>query len=208
MLKWLKRLFSKKIRVVINNNYTEDLHSIKNNKAIVGKPITIVIKPLDGFVLDFVRVYRRKISDLTEIECTIDINNISIIKYTPVKEDEKIIVQASARMISPSDIIEQPAIYEIRCDEFQKELPKHGGVMYINPYVIKNEFTSEGRIESIIDYNPETFSINIDCDKINSGEWILEGNKLMASHNDGERVTGELTIEYEGKTESNQIYQE
>lgn len=208
MLKWLKRLFSKKVKVVISDNFTESLHSIKNNKAVVGKPITIVVKAIDGFVLDFVRVYRKKISDLNEIECTTDINNITIIKYTPVKEDEKIFVQSSARMISPADIIEQPAIYEIRCDEFQQELPKQGGVMYINPYVIKNEFTSEGRVESVIDYNPDTFKITIECEQMNTGEWILEGNKLMASYNPGERITGEITIEYEGKTESNQIYQE
>ena len=170
MLKWLKWLFSKKVKVVLNNNFTECLHSIKNNKAVVGKPITIVVKSLDGYVLDFVRVYRKKISDSTEIECIKNINNISIIKYTPTKEDGKIIVQASARMISPTDVIEQPAIYEIRCDEFQKELPKQGGVMYINPYVIKNEFTSEGRVESIINYDPSTFNISIECDKINSGD--------------------------------------
>ena len=80
MLKWLKWFFSKKVKVVVNNNFTEDLHSIRNNKAVVGKPITIVVKAIDGFVLDFVRVYRKKISDLNEIECTTDINNITIIK--------------------------------------------------------------------------------------------------------------------------------
>ena len=30
----------------------------------------------------------------------------------------------------------------------------------------------------------------------------------MASYNDGDRITGEIIIEYDGKTESNQIYQE
>ena len=87
MLKWLKWFFSKKVKVIVNNNFTEDLHRIRNNRAVVGKPMVIVIKPNDGFVIDFVRVYRKNISDATEIECIKEINNVAIIQYTPVKQD-------------------------------------------------------------------------------------------------------------------------
>lgn len=209
MLKWLKWFFSKKVKVIVNNNFTEDLHRIRNNRAVVGKPMVIVIKPNDGFVIDFVRVYRKNISDATEIECIKEINNVAIIQYTPVKEDEKIIVQASARMITQGDSFEQPAIYEIRCDEFQYTIPKQGGHVYINPYVIKTEFTTEGRTESIINYDPNEFTIEVVCPQIESGDWILEENKLMASYNKTEnQIVGELTITYNGKSESNQIYQE
>lgn len=203
MLKWLKWFFSKKVKVVVNNNFTEDLHSIRNNKAVVGKPITIVIKTLDGFELDFVRVYIKKANTTTEIECIKEINNIAIIKYTPTEEDKKIEIIASAKMISPKDTIEQATVYEIRCDEFQHTLPKSGGSIFINPYILKSEFTDEGRVESIIDYNPDDFTISINCDK-----WILKGNEIIAPYNDGDRIECEINIQYGSIEETNQIYQE
>lgn len=209
MLKWLKWFFSKKVKVVINNNYTEALHGLRNNRAIVGRSMTIVIKSDDGFVLDFVRVYRKSVSDKNEIDCIKIINDTAIIIYTPQREDERIIVQASARMIGPGDSFEQPAIYEIRCDEFQYTIPKQGGHVYINPYVLKTEFTTEGRTESIINYDPNEFTIEVTCPQIESGDWVLNENKLMASYNKTEnQIVGELTITYNSKSESNQIYQE
>ena len=210
MLKWIKWLFSKKVKVVFNCNYIECLNGLKKNRAIVGNKMSIVVKPNDGFVLDFVRVYRKNTYDSNEIlDCIKEINNIAIIQYTPQKEDEKIIIVASARMIGPQDYYEQPAIYEIRCDEFQSTIPNQGGYVYINPYVIKTEFGSGGRNESIINYNDNDFKIEVTCNQIDSGEWILECNKLMASHNNtGSQITGKVTIYYNNKSESNQIYQE
>ena len=209
MLKWIKWLFSKKVKVVVNNNYTEDLHSIRKNKAVVGKPMTIVIKANDGFVVDFVRVYRKKVADSNEIECTTTINNIVIIKYTPQKEDEKIIVQASARMIGPGDYVEVPTSYEIRCDEYQYEIPRHGGDVYIRPYVIKTESSPEGRIETIIHYNPQDFQIEIFCEQMDNGDWVLEGNRLIACHNKtAHRIIAEMKIHYNNRYDVNQIYQE
>ena len=209
MLKWLKWFFSKKVKVIVNNNFTEDLHRIRHNRAVVGKPMVVVIKPNDGFVIDFVRVYRKTISDSTEIECIKEINNVAIIQYTPTKEDGKIFIQASARMVTHEDSFEQPAIYEIRCDEFQYTIPKNGGSIFINPYVLKTEFTSDGRMESIINYDTNEFTIDLICPQLESGDWILKGNELIASYNKSEnQIIGELTITYNGRSESNQIYQE
>lgn len=102
-MKWLKWLFAKKVKVEVHNNFTEDLHSIRHNMAVVDKPITIVIKPFDGFDLDFVRVYIKKKDVTTEIECIKEINNIAIIKYTPTKDDKKIEIITSAKLLAPRD---------------------------------------------------------------------------------------------------------
>lgn len=209
MLKWLKWFFSKKVNVVINNNYTEALHGLRNNKAMVGRSMTIVIRSDDGFVLDFVRVYRKSVSDKNEIDCIKIINDTAIIIYTPQREDERIIVQASARMIGPGDYVEAPTTYEIRCDEYQYEIPRHGGEVYINPYVLKTESSPEGRIESIINYNPEDFQIEIFCEQMDNGDWVLDGNRLVACHNKtAHRIIAEIKIHYNNRYDINQIYQE
>lgn len=208
MLKWLKWFFAKKVKVVMDSNFTESLHTLKRNKALIGKPMVVVVRGIDGFDLDFVRVYIQRNNDTVEIECIKEINNIAIVQYTPTREDKKIIIQSSGRMISPRDTMEQSTVYEIRCDEFQYIMPKHGGQIFIKPYIIKSEYTDEGRIESVIGYNPDEFGIEIISDKIDSGDWVLNGNELFVNNNDGDRIEAEIIISYNSMRESNQIYQD
>lgn len=203
MIQWLKRLFTKKTKIILDCNFTEALHSIKNKKAIVGKPFTIVIKPNDGFELDFVRVYRQRMSDETELDCITTINNIAIIKYTPTEYDDRVIVQSSARLLSPADFVEPS--YEIVCDEFLTEIPKSGDVITLNPYVIKKDYFAGEEEETIINYDPEKFSIELK----GNNDWILDENKIVATYNDSdERIIGDVCVSYKNVSKESQIYQE
>ena len=49
------------------------------------------------------RRYIKKKDVTTEIECIKEINNIAIIKYTPTKDDKKIEIITSAKLLAPRD---------------------------------------------------------------------------------------------------------
>ena len=226
MCKWIKRLFAKNVDVVVNKNFVTCSGYTSNGKVKVGDTFIGEVTPLENYTIDFVTVYRNKISFFNEIKNCVTYkmseNGIitkAFIDYTAVKGDEAIIICANGIKIGSPEIdkfyITNP-IYEMRCDVFQYHFLKGGGYIVIEPYVLVTENDEYGRRESVIRYSdrPDYFHIEISGEPIDNGYWILNRNTLSAKYNDsGHPLEGEITVKYEDNvciraSETNQIYQE
>ena len=67
MCKLIKRLFAKNVDVVVNKNFVTCSGYTSNGKVKVGDTFYGVVTPLENYTIDFVTVYRNKISFFTPV---------------------------------------------------------------------------------------------------------------------------------------------
>lgn len=209
-MNWLKKLFTKKIKVKISNNYTNYTDNSNNDKAYVNTPYIATFYPKAGYKINFVKIFRKEVADKNEIlnHATYNNDGSATINYIPVKSDKQIILWSSASEIekAPVNIHLSELTYEIRCDYFQNTFLSNGEELNLNPYVLVSEFTNDGRKESVIRYNDDPENFKISVDNVN---YVLNGDRLTICPNySGIIIPTEVNICYKDICESNQIYQE